>query len=97
MTYNKSKIKVLPIKLADALYQDLKYVAEKQHTSMAEIVRKHIEPVQETAENLRKKHQQKSKPKDIFEDLKHLIYTGPLYEADKTDDEILYGGKLGEY
>lgn len=93
----KYSIKVLPLKLKDALYNDLKYVAAAQNTTMAALIRDHIEePITREAKKERAKQKKASKKKDLLDIILENQYDGPWYHQDKTDNELLYGEKLGE-
>jgi len=85
-------MKVLPLKLSDHLYQDLKYVSQRTNTPMAQIIRNYFEePVTKQAKKIKKKT---SKKIGLYEFLSQNAYDGPIYNQDKTDDELVYGVKL---
>lgn len=89
-------MKVLPIKLSDELYNNLKQAAQYHRTSMAELIRMYIsKPVKLTAGTMKKRT--KKRKLSFIEFATQHIYKGPVYNMNKTDDEILYGGKLGDY
>ena len=85
-------MKVLPIKLPEEIYMNLKRLAKIQNTTMAHIIRKNL------SRTIKKSAQKNPHQKPTFLELiaKHQ-YTGPNYRPHETDDEILYGGKLGDY
>lgn len=76
-------MKVLPIKLPDETYTNLKRLAKSQRTSMASIIRQNLPKT--------------TKKQTFLEAMAKYQYTGPNHRPNETDDEILYGGKLGNY
>jgi hypothetical protein len=86
---SSKKKKVLPIKLREQVYQDLKLVSKETDRSMAEIIRTHfVKPVLKQASQIRAK-QGKSKL-SLSQHLRKYAYKGRIYHQDKTDDELLY-------
>ena len=45
MDYKKTKKTIFPLKVSDAFYSDLKYVAKSEGLPVSAFVRKHLEPV----------------------------------------------------
>lgn len=94
-------MKVLPIKLSDALYNDLSYLSKQTATPMAAIIRNYFaQPVIKKSAQIRKQATQKNKTGEKLtwhEHISKFSYDGPDHSGGLTDDEILYGGKLGDY
>ena len=89
-----SKKTIFPLKVSDAFYSDLKYVAKSEGLPVSAFVRKHLEPVvMQKAKKLRVKS---SKKMSFSEFVMAHQFKGKTYFEDKSVDEILYGGKLHE-
>ncbi len=85
------KTKIFPLKLSDHLYNDLKYVARATQQPMSAIVRNYFaEPIQKQALQLKKT---KVHRQNLVEFLTNNLYQGEWHHQDKTDDELIYGGK----
>lgn len=88
-------MRVLPIKLSDSLYAGLKYTAQVKNTTMAEIIRQAISPLVSKKAVLLSdtKHSQTLDPKktSVIASLPYLLYQGPMYQQNKTNDELVYG------
>ena len=80
-------MQVLPIKLPDELYQDLKTVSRETNTPMAKIIKDEIGP--KIAKITKKIKQQQAK--NSIEYMLNNPITGKNYLPNLTDDEILYG------
>lgn len=92
--YTKQKKTIFPLKLSDALYADLKYVAKSEGIPVSVFVRSHLEPIIKKKLNVLRKPKKKM---TFYEFAMENQYRGKIYHADKTDDELLYGGKLGDH
>ena len=95
MEYKKTKKTIFPLKVSDAFYSDLKYVAKSEGLPVSAFVRKHLEPV--VAQKTKRLNEKGSKKKMTFSEfvMAHQ-FKGKTYFEDKSVDEILYGGKLHE-
>ena len=95
MDYTKEKKTIFPLKVSDAFYGDLRYVARNEGVPTSVFVRRHLKKVVD--EKL--KHLQKTKRGknlSLEELLEKFAFKGKTYFEDKSVDEILYGGKLHE-
>lgn len=95
MDYIKEKKKIFPLKLSDAFYGDLRYVAQNEGVPVSVFVRKHIENiVKKKISDMRKS--KVTKKMTIWELAEKYTWKGKTYNEDKSIDELLYGGKLHE-
>ena len=95
MDYKKTKKTIFPLKVSDAFYSDLKYVAKSEGLPVSAFVRKHLEPV--VTQKAKKLNTKSSKKKmTLLEFAEKYTWKGKTYFDDKSVDEILYGGKLHE-
>lgn len=86
---SSKKKKVLPIKLREQVYQDLKLVSKETDRSMAEIIRTHfVKSVTKQASQI--KDRQERSELSLVQHFKKYAYRGKVYHQDKTDDELLY-------
>ncbi|OGJ22451.1 MAG: hypothetical protein A2804_02800 [Candidatus Pacebacteria bacterium RIFCSPHIGHO2_01_FULL_46_10] len=93
--YRKTKKKIFPLKVSDAFYSDLRYVAQHEGVPVSAFVRSHLEPI--VAKELKKMWAKRMGKKMTFTDLaQQYTWSGKTYFEDKSVDEILYGGKLHE-
>lgn len=93
-------MRVLPIKLPDQLYNNLKLLSQETGSSMAEIIRGYVsEPIGKRSYEIKKAKRSKKSDKEmtLLEIIEKHRYDGPDHCKGLTDDEILYGGKLGDY
>lgn len=91
------KTKVLPIRLTEEFYNDLKRVAKAKNTSMKQILLNYRQTdISSQAETLQladagtEKYSTKS---NTYDYMRQFIHQGQTYHDDKTDDELLYEGK----
>lgn len=94
-----TKTKVLPIRLSEEFYNDLKTVAKAKNTSMTKILTNYTQKdISAQAEALqfadRGQTKYSTKPQTTSEYLNQFIFTGKTYHNDKTYDEIAYGINL---
>lgn len=94
MDYKKTKKTIFPLKVSDAFYTDLKYVAKSEGLPVSAFVRKHLEPV--VTQKAKKLNARGSKKKTFSEFVMSNQFKGKTYFEDKSVDEILYGEKLHE-
>lgn len=94
MDYKKTKKTIFPLKVSDAFYTDLKYVAKSEGLPVSAFVRKHLEPL--IANKTKKLKEKNSKKMTFSEFVEKYTWRGKTYFEDKSVDEILYGGKLHE-
>lgn len=94
MDYKKTKRTIFPLKVSDAFYSDLKYVAKSEGLPVSAFVRKHLEPVvMQKTKKLKAKNTKKISFSELVE---KYTWRGKTYFEDKSVDEILYGEKLHE-
>ena len=90
-------MKVLPIKLPEEMYQDLKLLSQATNISMADFIRGEIKkPLKVKIKTIKKKEVKNQDPLDYM--LTHPI-SGKDHMPGLTHDEILYGysyNKKGE-
>lgn len=88
-------MKVLPIKLPDEMYQDLKLLSQTTNISMADFIRKEIKkPLKVKIKKINTKKKQ-----DFLEYMLQNPISGKDHMPGLTHDEILYGysyNKKGE-
>lgn len=94
MDYKKTKKTIFPLKVSDAFYTDLKYVAKSEGLPVSAFVRKHLEPV--VMQKTKKLNATSSKKMTLLEFADKYTWRGKTYFEDKSVDEILYGEKLHE-
>jgi len=87
-------MKVLPIKLPDEMYNDLKLLSQTTNISMADFIRKEInKPLREKTNQIKVKIKKKSKKKS-FNPIEFMIKnasSAPDPYPGISDDELLYG------
>lgn len=87
----KSDTQMLPLELPKQLYQDLKTVADQQNTPMAVVLRSLIKhSISPQAKLLQLRDSGTAKPSSFLDLARPLVYYGPRYHSDKSDDELLY-------
>lgn len=87
-------MKVLPIKLPDELYNDLKLLKQVTDISMAEFIRQEIEkPLKKKIKKIRIRAEKKrrKKPFDFIEFMIKNASPAPDSYPGISDDELLYG------
>ncbi len=94
MDYKKTKKTIFPLKVSDAFYSELKYVAKSEGLPVSAFVRKHLEPV--VMQKAKRLNAKGSKKMTLLEFAEKYTWRGKTYFEDKSVDEILYGGKLHE-
>lgn len=90
-------MKVLPIKLPDEMYQDLKLLSQETNISMADFIRKEINKPLKT--EIGKIRVGKRKKQDFLDYMLQNPISGKDHMPGLTHDEILYGysyNKKGE-
>ncbi|MBU0576459.1 hypothetical protein KJ707_00740 [Patescibacteria group bacterium] len=93
-----NKTKVLPIRLSEEFYNDLKAVAKAKKTSMAKILMNYSQVnISTQAKTLQLADRNQSKyytEQNSYDYMKQFIHQGRTYHDNKTDDELLYEGKI---
>lgn len=90
-------MKVLPIKMPDDLYYDLKRASKASGVSMAQIIKSQLKKTltrQQFTQQCPKVTKVEEKPAQMYGWMDEMVknaYKGKGYHADKTDDELLYG------
>jgi len=91
-------MKVLPIKLPEEMYEDLKFLKREANISMADFIRREIEkPLKKEIKKVKRK--KNAKKPDFLEYMLNNPITGKDHMPHLTHDEILYGysyNKKGE-
>ncbi|MEO8581647.1 MAG: nucleotidyltransferase family protein [Patescibacteria group bacterium] len=84
-------MKVLPIKLPDEMYDDLKAVSVRDGMPMAQVIRDYLgTKIKKKAKIFKKELRKQPKSFDFSQLGEKNVYTGPTYFDELTDDEILY-------
>jgi len=87
-------MKVLPIKLPDEMYQNLKLLSRETHISMADFIRREIKkPLEKEVKKImvKKKRTDKKKPFDFIDFMIKNASSAPDPYPGISDDELLYG------
>lgn len=87
-------MKVLPIKLPDEMYYDLKLLSQETKMSMADFIRLEIKkPLMEKTRNIKLKAKKKLKKKsfDFIDFMIKNASSAPDPYPGVSDDELLYG------
>jgi len=87
-------MKVLPIKLPDEMYRDLKLLSQMTHVSMADFIRKEIKKPLKT--RVKKINIRKKEKLDFLEYMLQNPISGKDHMPGLTHDEILYGYTYNE-
>lgn len=87
-------MKVLPIKLPDEMYRDLKFLSQATNIPMADFIREEIKkPLMEKTRNIKLKAKKRPKKKS-FNPIDFMIKnasSAPDPYPGISDDELLYG------
>lgn len=87
-------MKVLPIKLPDEMYQDLKLLSQATNISMADFIREEIKkPLKEKTKKIKVQRKKRAKKK-AFNPIEFMIKnasSAPDPYPGISDDELLYG------
>ena len=93
-------MKVLPIKLPDEMYNDLKLLSQATNISMADFIRREIKkPLKVKIKTIKKKETKNQDPQDFLKYMLQNPISGKDHMPGLTHDEILYGytyNKKGE-
>lgn len=93
-----TKSKVLPIRLTEEFYNDLKIVAKAKSSTMTQTLLNYSQKeiaryskILALADSGTKKY---SVQDNTYDYMKQFIHQGKTYHNNKTDDELLYEGQV---